>query len=220
MLIEKGTKLFTYPATRDLGFAPNPFHGVCTLATCKPKIRKNAKVGDWVMGLLGANGGSLAYHCFFLMKVSEKLSFQEYWKDPRFTYKKSVRNGSKIQVLGDNIYYRDSQGNWIQEDSHHSNPDGTIHQENLKRDTGNSEDVLISNDFIYFGKLAEQINIDKLGYTKPRDYNKFDLDTNEYARSIILKFYQKKNDWNTVVGDPCHFNLFDSRVDQISGKFA
>ena len=35
--------LFSYVIEHDLGFAPNPFHGVCTLACCKPQIRKIAK---------------------------------------------------------------------------------------------------------------------------------------------------------------------------------
>ena len=43
-------RLHSYVVARDYGFAPNPFFGVCTLATCKPKIRSAAKLGDWVMG--------------------------------------------------------------------------------------------------------------------------------------------------------------------------
>lgn len=31
---------YEYVMTNDSGFAPNPFHGACTLACCKPKIRK------------------------------------------------------------------------------------------------------------------------------------------------------------------------------------
>ena len=37
--------LYSYVITRDYGFAPNPFGGICTLATCKPGIRNHAKVG-------------------------------------------------------------------------------------------------------------------------------------------------------------------------------
>src|SRR5712671_5339411 len=33
-------RLYSYVVARDFGFAPNPFFGVCTLATCKPDIRK------------------------------------------------------------------------------------------------------------------------------------------------------------------------------------
>lgn len=32
--------LFSYIVRWDHGFAPNPFHGICSLATCKPGIRK------------------------------------------------------------------------------------------------------------------------------------------------------------------------------------
>ena len=41
--------LYSYVITRDYGFAPNPFGGICTLATCKPGIRNHATVGDWVV---------------------------------------------------------------------------------------------------------------------------------------------------------------------------
>ena len=49
------TRLFTYVITEDGGFAPNPFHGVLTLNCCKPEIRKQAEVGDWVAGNTAAN---------------------------------------------------------------------------------------------------------------------------------------------------------------------
>ena len=44
-------KYFAYILAFDSGFAPNPFYGYCTLADCKPKIRKQAQVGDWIIGL-------------------------------------------------------------------------------------------------------------------------------------------------------------------------
>ena len=28
-------RIYAYVVTHDNGFAPNPFHGFCTLATCK-----------------------------------------------------------------------------------------------------------------------------------------------------------------------------------------
>ena len=39
-------KGYSYIITRDYGFAPNPFGGVCTLATCKPKIRKGLDANE------------------------------------------------------------------------------------------------------------------------------------------------------------------------------
>ena len=44
------TRLHTYVVATDLGLAPNSFHGVCTLAVCKPKIRRTSRVGDWILG--------------------------------------------------------------------------------------------------------------------------------------------------------------------------
>ncbi|MEI7995930.1 MAG: hypothetical protein WCH01_13620 [Methylococcaceae bacterium] len=44
-------RLFTYKVAHDGGSAPNPYNGVCTLAICKPVIRRVAKVGDVIVGL-------------------------------------------------------------------------------------------------------------------------------------------------------------------------
>ena len=43
-------KLYSYVMIYDTGFAPNPFWGYCTLATCKPGIRRPAEQGDWIIG--------------------------------------------------------------------------------------------------------------------------------------------------------------------------
>ena len=34
--------VYSYIVAYDSGFAPNPFHGTCTLACCKPTIRRTA----------------------------------------------------------------------------------------------------------------------------------------------------------------------------------
>ena len=36
-------QLFTYTIPIDDGAAPNPFRGMCSLAICKPRIRREAK---------------------------------------------------------------------------------------------------------------------------------------------------------------------------------
>lgn len=139
---------FSYIVVRDFGFAPNPFGKYCTLATCKPLIRKHAQVGDIVIGLSPKRfDNTLVY----LMHVNEKISFTQYWNDPRFQYKKPIMNGSLKQLYGDNIYFLDDRTKeWHQADSHHSFENGEMNYNNLKRDTS-SDSVLISNDFYYFG---------------------------------------------------------------------
>ena len=143
-------RLFSYVVVRDYGFAPNPFGGFCTLATCKPLLRKQAQCGDWVMGT-GSVGAGLKGRLIYAMRVDEKLTFDEYWNEPRFSIKKPVFNGSLKHSFGDNIYHRDpATGNWIQENSHHSLEGGGTNQVNLVRDT-KWPYVLISHHHYYFG---------------------------------------------------------------------
>lgn len=219
MLIEQSSHLYTYTITRDFGFAPNPFHGFCSLATCKPRIRKAAKVGDWVMGVGGSTLGAVKGKCIFLMKVSEKIGFQNYWSNRRFSLKKPSRNGSRVQMLGDNIYHKDRDGCWIQEDSHHSNPDGSPNPINVKRDTGRCDRVLISNCFFYFGSQAIDVDLDSIGYVRIRDFKKTDLSASPEGQLIIESvFNENRRHMNLVVADPCQFMDSHQRVDQGTGK--
>lgn len=77
-------KGYSYVVARDYGFAPNPFWGVLTLATCKPKIRKSANVGDYVIGHSAASDGN---KLIFIMKVGRVITFDEYWNSDEFEIK-------------------------------------------------------------------------------------------------------------------------------------
>lgn len=147
-------KGFSYVVARDYGFAPNPFYGFLTLATCKQKIRKDAQVGDYIIGHAGSSGH---YKLIYMAKVSEVITFDEYWNNPKYARKKPVMNGSYKKLYGDNIYHHLPNGTWMQEDSHHTNEDGSINFHNLTRDTGTSDHVLVSYDFFYFGKSMIEI---------------------------------------------------------------
>jgi hypothetical protein len=145
-------RIYSYVVRYDSGFAPNPFYGYCTLATCKPEIRKAARVDDWVVGSASNDrsvrrGGHLVYG----MRVTEAMTFDSYATDARFEAKKPFRMGSRKQSFGDNIYFRDTPGgDWHQRDSFHSHENGQLHLQHLTRDTGVNR-VLISDDFVYFG---------------------------------------------------------------------
>lgn len=148
-------RLFSYVVARDYGFAPNPFHGFCTLATCKPEIRRTAAVGDWIIGT-GSKGNRLQGHLVYAMHVSEALTFDEYWSCPRFARKRPDLHGSKKVAFGDNIYHRARTGTWMQENSHHSLPSGSANPGNVSHDT-RVDRVLISEHFVYFGGDAPLI---------------------------------------------------------------
>lgn len=158
--------LFAYVVARDYGFAPNPFGGFCTLATCKPDIRRSAQVGDWVVGTGSAQRHRKGY-LVYAMKVAEVMTFDAYWADPRFQHKKADLRSSKKLAFGDNIYHR-VHGNWSQLDSHHSLPDGTPNERNIRNDT-KADRVLVSTEYAYWGGSGPQIP-DKL-----RNYHGHDI---------------------------------------------
>ncbi len=119
-------RLFTYLMTHDTGFAPNPFHGTLTLATCKPGIRRTkGRLGndDWVAGFASqqlvdqsrANGAEIKlYGLIYLMQVGQVMPFDQYFDAPEFQIKKPPYEINKLQNLaadfGDNIYSRNEAG--------------------------------------------------------------------------------------------------------------
>lgn len=156
-------RLFSYIVKHDSGFSPNPFWGYCTLACCKPAIRKTAKPGDWIIGL---SSKSMGHKIVYFMKVQEVLSFEEYFKDARFKKKKpDYRKGDIISIRGDNIYKPLTYGRFKQLESKHSN--GTKEDKASKKRDLSGENVLISQHFVYFGKktikLPARFNILKVG---------------------------------------------------------
>ena len=143
-------RLHSYVVKIDDGFAPNPFYGFCTLATCKPLIRRHAKVGDWILGT-GSKQKGREGTLVYAMRVTDIMTYDSYWADPRFEEKKPNLYRSIRKSRGDNVYHRDKQnGEWMQEDSCHSSVEGTPDQNHISRDT-KSTNVLISDDFVYRG---------------------------------------------------------------------
>jgi hypothetical protein len=152
---ERLMRLYSYIVARDYGFAPNPFHGYCTLATCKPKIRAGAAVGDWIVGTGAKTRYQLAGHLIYAMKISETLDYDAYWSDPRFICKRPVLNGSLKLMYGDNIYHRNGR-RWVQADSHHSLESGRPNPKNIAHDTSVNR-LLLSTRFVYWGHAAPTI---------------------------------------------------------------
>ncbi len=206
--------IYMYVVDRDFGFAPNPFHGICTLATCKPAIRRNAKIGDWVIGVGGRRLNATG-KCIYAMQVSEIVTFEQYWNEPRFSIKKPMRNGSQKMLVGDNIYSKDGQS-WVQLDSHHSNPDGSMNFTNLRKDTS-ANSVLISNNFYYFGassvSIPQQI-LQRLGYKNKIGHWKFSGDSNDE----LLSWLATSGPSNRIIADPTDFIVAANRYSGLGSK--
>ncbi|MYE73861.1 MAG: hypothetical protein F4240_11335 [Acidimicrobiia bacterium] len=145
------------PVCAALQVAPsNPFHGYCTLATCKPGIRERAEIGDWILGV-GSTQNSQAGKLIYAMRVQEAMTFDDYWTDQRFQQKKPSPNGDEESRCGDNIYHRHPDtGDWVQAPGYHSLANGCPNPRLVETDT-KSPRVLISEHFVYYGKSAIDI---------------------------------------------------------------
>ena len=124
--------IFSYKITYDTGAAPCIQNNLFSLAICKPKIRKCAKIGDYIIGFY-ANSISQNNYMAYIAKITDKKTFKEYYK----THSERT----------DCIY--DDQLNLLKNTFHE-----TCHTEcDL-----NGEFILLSNDFIYFGDKNIQIS--------------------------------------------------------------
>jgi hypothetical protein len=140
-------KLYSYIVKHDTGFAPNPFHGYCTLACCKPIIRRKAEKGDWVVGLTPKSAGN---KIVYLMQVDDVVqSFGDYWFDRRFKAKKPSRTGGLHKRCGDNIYEPQVSGGYRQLRSMHSS--GNAEHAGNKAHDLSGKCILVSETFAYFG---------------------------------------------------------------------
>ncbi|MCB4767105.1 hypothetical protein LGR54_00665 [Ancylobacter sp. Lp-2] len=158
-------RLHSYVIEHDVGFAPNPFHGWCSLAACKPMIRATAAVGDHVIGT-GTAHNKMSQHLIYWMRVDEIIDFDAYWSDQRFHRKRAVMHGSMAQRHGDNIYHSLPGGGFFQADSFHSREDGRPDPANLNRDTSRTQRVLLGRSFAYYGKHARLIPDEFKGFIK------------------------------------------------------
>jgi len=185
------TSIHTYVITVDSGFAPNPRNGYCTLATCKPVIRKRADPGDWVIatGSTDFNPGPKE-RLIYAMRVEETLTYDEYFEDDRFEHRKPF-SGPQYDSHGDNIYFTsdDIEGErfdpdtddgrsyyrsqFQERDCSFTDESSFVQLDNPHHDPGelyndtrfspDREAVLVSTDYYYFGeKLVELPDSDVL----------------------------------------------------------
>lgn len=179
-------RLFSYVVEHDNGFAPNPYHGVCTLAQCKYRKDKTkrrnlvemAEVGAWIVGTGGADRSKSAGHgkLIYAMRVDGRLTLGDYDEDKRFECKKKKANGTYEQKMGDNFY--DYDNDWEKKNRF----------------------VLIGHQFYYFGRNAIEI---------PPEFHNIEKSGPSYRRDFSEEFIEKFVSWikykfkTGVHGDPC-----------------
>jgi hypothetical protein len=143
-------KLSAYILRSDTGFAPNPFGYHCTLACCKPTIRRKAVRGDIIIGTTSISTHAEAGRLIYAMRVTrDPIPYQTYFDGQTYAYKKPSKK-TAIQRLGDNIWHQHTSDEWrclhpAQHDERHR-----------ERDLRGVQ-VLVSTDFYYFGRAAIRI---------------------------------------------------------------
>ncbi len=162
--------LYSYKLTHDAGFAPSPFFGALTLATCKPKMRQKRAEGEWIAGFTSSSlcGDRPGYErLIYLMLIDEKLTIAEYFEDDRFADKKCDPDSDQgVRRAGDNIYRPRHPGAHLPSDfeqmpnpNHWDGSSGCRVGDSRNKDV-NGGFVLISRRFVYFGRDALDIPAD------------------------------------------------------------
>ena len=151
---KKAGKIYSYMLRYDCGFAPNPFGGICTLAVCKPVIRRAASVGDWVVGTgpksaeLKDRRRNFSGRVVYAMKITDKKTLEEYDEFCRKDLEEKIPNWRSKDLkkkTGDCIYDFSEGG------ESPAQRKGLHNESNMKTDLS-GENVLLSNEFYYFGE--------------------------------------------------------------------
>ena len=123
----------SWPETSAL---PRIRFSVCALLRPANQVSAGvAQVGDWAVGT-GSKKHKRDKNIVYAMRVTEAMTFDQYWTCPRFQRRKPNLRGSKKQAFGDNIYSKDARTNlWCQLNSHHSLSDGSPNESNVVADT-------------------------------------------------------------------------------------
>ena len=199
------TKIYSYVLRYDDGAAPNPFWGTCTLTICKPAIRRNAKIGDWVVGTGSKNSKcndgnvyNLLDSVVYAMKISDIKSLEDYDKYCMVSLKEKIPNWRTTDWrlrMGDCIYDYSNKPLPLLRKGVHNEGNRDIDLSGLN--------ALLSNEFYYFGEEArplppELIQIIKRfqGHRKienPEVISKFELWIKQFTKNKIYADSQMRS---------------------------
>ncbi len=136
--------LHTYKVAHDAGAAPQPGFGICTLAICKPVIRRCAQIGDIIVGFGCRPDSNRIVYC---MQVDEILTWPQYVARCKTDAALNGKIPKNENDAGDCI--------WLEErsESYEPLPSWSRHNsDNFQQDVLNGKNVLLAKKFWYFGK--------------------------------------------------------------------
>ena len=180
--------IYTYIVPVDDGAAPNPYGGVCTLAICKPNLRKIAKQGDWLVGL------DSQFKLIYTMKITSVMTMKEYDSYTKDNLPIKIPNKTSKNIeeqMGDSVYD-------FSNDEIKLRP--SVHSRCTKEMDLAGKNVLLSTCFYYFGKETK---------TLPKEFENIVtlevdfLELNLGLQTIFFDWLEKQNfEKNTLYSTP------------------
>lgn len=205
------TKIYSYVLRIDDGAAPNPFWGLCTLTICKPAIRRNAQIGDWVIGT-GSKKTNLKDGRFYdfsdsivyAMKITDKKTLRDYDEYCNKSLTKKIPQFKTMNWelrVGDCIYdYSKGDEPTIRK--------GVHNEGNRKRDIS-GQNALLSNYFYYFGIEARPF---------PAELKEIIKRNQGHKKIEKVQLVEKFENWigqfekNKIYANPQMYWLFDREI--------
>ncbi len=219
-------QLITYRMTSDVGFAPNPFHKVLTLATCKYGIRraKTRKAGQWIAGFAsdtlqrrsnvdGKKVISDRDALIWIGQITESpIPLEDYFDDPRFQIKKPFMN-DEISQCGDNVY-KIAGGN-LKQDTGDLIKKYILHpDEDQKSDDIAGKNVLIFEKFYYFG-VNNFVPEDKgMKVYKPHKSSFYGYYAQAGEADKLIDYLEKEYGAGGLLGEPCMLGSVEAGCDK------
>lgn len=205
------TKIYSYVLRYDDGAAPNPFWGICTLTICKPAIRRNAQIGDWIVGTGSKNAKcndgkihDLSDSLVYAMKISDIKSIEDYDNFCKVTFLNKIPNWRTTD-------WRLRMGDCIYDFSQNSNPKirKSVHNETNRKKDLSGINSLLSNHFYYFGEEARPLPSDLKEIIKRNQGHK--KIENEFLISGFENWI-KQFEKNKIYANPQMRSLFDRKT--------
>ena len=195
------SKLYSYCIINDHGAAPNPFWSICTLAICKPVIRRTAQVGDWIAATGSARHG-IENQLVYAMKVSSVLTMKEYDTYCKTSLHKKIPVYKTTDLrlkVGDCIYDYSTEGEPSLRASVHK-------EENRKTDLG-GQNVLLSDHFYYFGSKPVPLPTHLLPIIQQRQGHK-STSNDPYVEPFVEWLADFKRQKNKINAAPLGLDLY------------
>ncbi len=156
------SRVAIYKISVDHGMAPNPFHGICTLALCTPNHqRSNIEPNDIIIGVtsnqlkgrfrIDQNDEKIIY----CMQVDKRAPLNDYFNNHAYKDKKPDLAKGGLWAKGDNFYCNNEDGILVHLGITNDHTDKPTMLQDIYGDR-----VWISRRFTYWGRKAPSIPLD------------------------------------------------------------